>query len=292
LSLLVFSLVTVSALLHVLWNALVKTCDDKISFAWLTSLAGSLMVLPAFLASRAFAPGALGWQVWALAAGSGFFQSLYILCLLSAYRRADLTVVYPLSRGVAPLVALVLGGVLIGDAVSTAGAAAVCIIAVGVGTVGISAGAGQALGRRWSGALYAVATGSMIAGYHLVDRSAMGLRPAPSPVEYLFLMHLFLALFVSLWVFVGFRYGRRAISEWTANRRGVLVVGLFTPLAYGLIIVALKFGNAASVAAGRNIGIFISIAIGVLVLKERVGLVRLAGSVCIAVGLVGLVLVR
>ena len=57
-SLLVFSLVTASALLHVLWNTLVKTCSDKVSFAWLTSLAGSLVLLPAFLISRQVQPGA------------------------------------------------------------------------------------------------------------------------------------------------------------------------------------------------------------------------------------------
>jgi drug/metabolite transporter (DMT)-like permease len=65
---------------------------------------------------------------------------------------------------------------------------------------------------------------------------------------------------------------------------------VFTPLAYFLIIFALKFGNAAYVAAGRNIGIFISITLGFFILKERVTSSRVIGSVCIAAGLAGLVL--
>jgi drug/metabolite transporter (DMT)-like permease len=290
LSLLVFSLVTLSALLHVLWNALVKTCHDKTSFAWLTSMVGSLVLLPVFVLSRCSQPGVLGGRVWVLAAASGFFESLYILFLLSAYRRADLSVVYPLSRGVAPLVAMALGGLFVGDTVSAAGVAAVCVIALGVGTVGSSAMGDQARGNRRTGILFALATGCMIACYHLVDRGAMRLDPTPSPVEYLFLMHLFLALFVTLWVFFGFRYGRRTFVEWSTNRKGVVIVGVFTPLAYFLIIFALKFGNAAYVAAGRNIGIFISIMFGFLILKERVTSSRLVGSVCIAAGLAGLVL--
>lgn len=291
-SLLVFSLVTLSALLHVLWNALVKTCEDKTSFAWLTSLVGSLVLLPVFALSRCVQPGALGWPVWALAAASGFFESLYILFLLSAYRRADLSVVYPLSRGVAPLVAMALGGLFVGDTVTAAGVAAVCVIAMGVGVVGYSAMGDQAPGNRRTGILFALATGCMIACYHLVDRGAMRLEPTPNPLEYLFLMHLFLALFVTLWVFLGFRYGRRTFVEWSTNRKGVVIVGIFTPLAYFLIIFALKFGNAAYVAAGRNIGIFISIMIGWLIFKEGVTSSRVVGSVCIAAGLAGLIMVK
>ena len=289
-SLLVFLLVTLSALLHVLWNALVKTCQDKTSFAWLTSMVGSLVLLPIFVLSRWVQPGVLGWQVWGLAAVSGFFESLYILFLLSAYRRADLSLVYPLSRGVAPLVAMALGGIFVGDTVSSAGAIAVCVIALGVGAVGSSAWVDPARGRRYTGILFAMATGCMIACYHLVDRRAMRLAPPPDPVEYLFLMHLFLAFFVTIWVFRVIGHGRRAFVEWVTNRRGVIIVGVLTPLAYFLIIFALKFGNAAYVAAGRNIGIFISIMLGFLILKERVTSSRVIGSVCIAAGLVALVL--
>lgn len=289
-SLLVFSLVTLSALLHVIWNALVKTCQDKISFAWLTSMVGSLVLLPVFVLNRFIEPGVLGWQVWVLAAVSGFFESLYILFLLSAYRRADLSLVYPLSRGVAPLLAMALGGQLVGDQVSAMGATAVGVIALGVGAVGYSAWGEPTRGNRWTGVLFALATGGMIACYHLVDRGAMRLTPPPDPLEYLFLMHMFLALFVTIWVFGVVRHGQRTFVEWATNRKGVIVVGIFTPLAYYLIIVALKFGNAAYVAAGRNIGIFISIMLGLLILKERVTSSRVVGSVCIAAGLVGLVL--
>ena len=100
----VFLLVFASAALHVLWNALVKTCENKASFAWLTCLVSVVVSLPVFLVCRATSPGALHAEVWALAALSGLVEAIYIVFLYKAYEWTDLSVVYPLSRGLAPLV--------------------------------------------------------------------------------------------------------------------------------------------------------------------------------------------
>ena len=287
---LVFSLVVVSASLHVLWNTLVKQSEDKPSFGWLAALVATLLLVPVFGVSRLLRPGTLGPPVWGWAALSGLFEALYFVFLFGAYGRADLSLVYPLSRGVAPLVTMVLGGRLLGDLVSPFQGAAVLTIAAGVTSVAVFPRdpVKPALGR--AGLLLSFGTGCMIAGYHLVDRRAMSMAEPPNPLEYLFLVHLFMSAFITLWFGVWLRRGREILTEWITNRAGVLIVGACIPAAYLLIVVALRYGNVTYVTAGRNIGIVLSTLVGLLFLKERVSWGRLVGSALILAGVMGLVL--
>ena len=289
-TLFVFLLVLLSSSVHVLWNTLVKQSEDKPSFAWLTTLVATLVLVPAFGASRWLWPGTLGPPAWGWAALSGLFEALYAVLLFGAYGRADLSVVYPLSRGVAPLVTLILGGRLLGDSVSLLHGVAVLMIVAGVTSVAVSShdSTRDKLGR--SGLFLALGTGCMIAGYHLVDRRAMSLADPPNPFEYLFLVHLFMSAFITLWFGLCLRQGRELLSEWATNRTGVLIVGVCIPTAYFLIVLALRYGNVTHVTAGRNIGIVLSTLVGLLFLKERVSWGRLLGSLFILAGVVGLVL--
>jgi drug/metabolite transporter (DMT)-like permease len=287
---LVFVLVLLSASIHVFWNTLVKQSEDKSSFAWLTTLVATLLLMPVFGVSRLLQPGTLGPPAWGWAAFSGLFEALYVVFLFGAYGQADLSVVYPLSRGVAPLVTMALGGRLLGDSVSPVQGAAVFTVVAGVASVAVSSQAKvrHALGR--AGVLLSFGTGCMIAGYHLIDRRAMSIAEAPRPLEYLFLVQLFMSAFVTLWFGVGLRRGREMLSEWTTNRAGVLIVGACIPAAYLLIVVALRYGNVTHVTAGRNIGIVLSTLVGLLFLKERVNWGRFVGSLLILAGVGGLVL--
>ncbi len=288
-----FVLVLLSACLHVGWNALVKTCADKASFAWSTALVSAAVLVPVFALSRAFTPGPLPVEAVGWAALSALFEAGYVVLLFGAYGRADLSLVYPLSRGMAPLVAAAVGGALLDDRISGWGAAAVVLVAAGVAVVSFSA-PGRAAARRGagSGVLLAVGAGCLIASYQIVDRRAMRAALAPSPVEYLCLMHAFLAAYVSAWAgLVGI--GRaRLLASWRKDRRDALLVGIFTPLAYLLIILALRQANVIHVAAARNVGVLLSMGVGAMLLRERVGLGRILGALLISSGLVGLVFLR
>ncbi len=288
----VFTLVVLSSFLHVLWNTLVKQSVDKVSFAWLTSVIGCAILIPVYAYIRWTRPTPGHLELLGWAAVSGFFEAFYIIFLFAAYKMSDLSLVYPLSRGVAPLVTLAAAGELVGDHVSTVSAVAVVVIAIGVVSVGLSSrSAGQANRKvEVLGMLLSLGTGCMIAGYHLVDRKAMSLQWAPNPLEYLFLMHFFLALFLTLWICLFLRPGTRIFSEWATNRKGVVLVGIFTPLAYLFIIVALQFGNVTYVAAARNIGILMSLFVATFFLKEKVTSARTIGASLIAFGVAGLVL--
>ncbi|MFZ0611740.1 MAG: EamA family transporter [Desulfobacterales bacterium] len=287
----VILLVTLAAAVHVLWNTLVKTCTDKPSFAVLTSLFGALVTGLAYLLARCCGITPMGINMWGYAAISGLFEALYTILLFQAYGFGDLSVVYPLSRGVAPAFTLLLGGMLLGDRLSAAHATAVMVIIIGVGAVSISVFLRNRTGQQDEGILPAVATGLMIAGYHLVDRGAMLHLDPPHPIEYLFAIHLFLMVFVAIWViFLGGR-SRRIINEWHTNRRGIIIVGVCVPLSYFLIIIALKYGNVTLITATRNVGILFSTVVGWLFLKEPISRLRITGSIIIAIGVAGLAMI-
>jgi len=297
-SLLALWLVLASAALHVFWNTLVKQCADKLSFAWLTTVAGNLVLVPAFLVWRMFSTGSLGPEVWLWAAVSGALEAVYIACLFGAYAAADLSAVYPLSRGAAPLFTLLLAGALVGDGVTLPQGAGVAVVVAGTLLVGLSAwrgGGAPDISRR--GLMLSLATGCAIAGYHLADRKAMSLAPAPDPLDYLFLMHLFMSLFVTLWAWRRRPGWARLASswletDWRNGRRDVILVGVFTPLSYFLIVLALREGNVVHVTAARNVGILFSTLAGALVLRERVTPARGLGSALIVAGLACMALAR
>lgn len=298
---LALALVLASALLHVFWNTLVKGCGDKLSFAWLTTVAGNAVLLPALLAWRIYAGGlplaGLGPEVWLWAAVSGLCEALYVAWLFRAYAEADLSLVYPVSRGAAPVVTLLLAGLLVGDGVSAGQAAAVAVVVAGTLLVGLTArpdrnpnGPRKSEPRRE--VMLSLATGCAIAGYHLADRRAVSLSPAPDPLDYLCLMHVFMSLFVTLWAW-RLRPGFRALAaEWPRSRRDVWLVAACTPLSYFLIVLALREGNVVLITAARNVGILFSTLAGALVLRERVTPARGWGSGLIVAGLAGLALLH
>ena len=288
----VFLLVALAASLHVLWNTLAKSSENKLCFAWLVSALGVALMGPIFLFCRVAAPGPLGGKVVAIAAGSGLLQATYFITLSLAYARADLSVVYPLSRGVAPLVTAAAAGRIVGDALDPLSGAAVAVVVVGVALVGAEALRGRGQWRRDAcGILLALATGCLIGGYHLIDRFAMAMPDRPRPLEYLFVLYSFMTFFLAPWVWLT-RAGRGGIArELTANRKAVVTGGICVPLAYFLIVTALRGGNVTYIAAARNIGILISTAVGALFLKEAVGWKRAAGAAMIAAGVAALVVV-
>ena len=175
-----FVLALGSAFLHALWNLILGRERDP-EAATAVALVTSVVL---------FAPVAL-WQfdadagVWWYVAVSSMLQLVYFATLAAAYRRADVSVVYPIARGLAPVLVLLVGVTVLGIGASLAQAAGVCLVGVGVLLVR-GLGSGHADGRG-VGAAFGVAVASCIAAYTLVDKH--GIEHA-SPVVYLELVML------------------------------------------------------------------------------------------------------
>ncbi len=287
----VFGLVFASAAIHVAWNAIGKRSEDKVAFALATLLVSTTLLLPVFAARRLMMPGPWCGEGLVCVAFSGLFEALYFALLFSAYHHVDLSVAYPLSRGVAPVFALVAGGLLLNDWLTVPEGLAVGTVLAGVGLVSLSAWHREATGRIGLGVLFAVATGAMIAGYHVVDRRAMTLAAKPDLYEFLFLKHVFIVIFLPLLLLLrGNGVWKRVAGEWRRSPATVVAVGVMTPLAYFLILSALTQGNVTLVSAGRNVGIALSTVVGKLALDEQVRPSRWLGTALILGGILALVL--
>jgi drug/metabolite transporter (DMT)-like permease len=188
------------------------------------------------------------------------------------------SLVYPLSRGVAPVLVLAVGVLALGAEVSALQAVGVAVIAVGVVAV---RGLGGAASARDTG--LALACGACIAGYTLTD--SRGLRHA-APVPYLeCVLVLTVAVYLPL---LARRRGARAIAGAAAPPIAVAALCIFG--AYALVLAALRLAPAAPVAALRETSVVFATAYAALVLGEPAGRRRLAGATAVVTGIAVLAL--
>jgi uncharacterized membrane protein len=198
-------------------------------------------------------------------AGSSALEVAYFFLLAAAYARSELSLVYPLARGGAPVLVL-LGALALGRIPSGMEATGVALVAVGVVLVrGLRSAdvRGVALGG---------AIAALIAGYTVVDNA--GIEHA-SPVAYLELVLLPVAAAA---LFVGPARLRAALSP------GPVLAGVAGFAAYAFVLAALDLAPAAPVAAVRETSVVIAVALAAVLLRERVGPGRLAGAVVVAAG--------
>ena len=254
-----------AAVLHALWNLLLAGSRDVLA-ATAVALGSSLVVaLPFALATWGIEREALPWL-----AASGALELVYFFTLTAAYQRAELSLVYPLARGGAPVLVL-LGAVATGYSPEAIEVLGVLAVAGGVLLV-----RGPRGGDRL-GVLLGLVIAGQIAAYTLVD--AEGIQHA-NPVPYLLLALVPTALGAAL---VSGRARLRA--EWRAR---AVLAGCGGFLAYVLVLAALRLAPAAPVAAVRETSVLFAVALAAPLLGERVTRARLVGAVLVVCGVVAL----
>jgi drug/metabolite transporter (DMT)-like permease len=253
----IIALVAVSAVLHLAWNVRLKTAGDPLRTATIGLLASSLVIAPvAVVAWWAGGARPLPPEGIALGLASGVVEAAYFIFLAGAYRRGDLSVVYPVARGTAPLLAVVIGVVLFGERLGPAGSlGVVCLIAGflmlqrpwrAVGMARRGGGTGER-GLRDSAILYALATGVMIATYTAIDR--LGTRLI-EPVPYAAILWVSGSLILVGWV--GLADGGGLFRDGPAASRHAVGGGFLTLGAYLCILVALSVAPLSGVAPLRE----------------------------------------
>jgi drug/metabolite transporter (DMT)-like permease len=251
-----------AAVFHALWNLLLARAPDVESATVVALLTSEIVFAPIAIAVwRADA------DVWPWLVASGLFELAYFALLATAYRSAPLSVVYPVARGGAPVVVL-----LVSWAFSTRQVLAVALIVSGVLLVrGL-----RHPDRR--GLVFGAVIACCIAGYTLVDKH--GIAHA-GPIPYLELSMIGPALVYSA-VILRLR-GRSAVRA--AIGPPAIVAGIATFVAYAFVLAALERAPAASVAAVRETSVVIAAALAALVLKERVTRWRFLGACIVVAGI-------
>jgi uncharacterized membrane protein len=262
------AIVLVAAFLHALWNLLLARSPDTSAGIAVATLAASVLTLPIALARWRVEPAAWPWV-----ALSATLELVYYILLARAYRVADLSLVYPVARGLSPVLVLVGTVVLLQEPASPLAFVGIAMVAVGVLLV-----RGMRAPASIRDVLLALVIGSIIAGYTLTDQQ--GVRLA-DPISYLVLVVGLPAVAWGGWL---------AATDGTARLRRaltpqLLVGGLAALAAYGLVLVALGMAPAPGVAALRETSIVMATVMAALVLRERVEGSRWVGSVVLVAGI-------
>jgi drug/metabolite transporter (DMT)-like permease len=266
-------LVLLAAVLHAGWNALLRVSGDRLTvMALLNGCAGAIAFC---LLPFAGLPDARAWPMVLTSTGLHLGYNLF---LVAAYAHGGLGQVYPIARGAAPLLVLVLAWVFLGEAVSGLQVLAVLITSGGIAALAFAGG--RHLRLRSEGLFFALGTAGFIGAYTVVD--AAGARAAGSPHRYaltLFVLDGLACLAVAI--------ARRRGTMLTVARRdwrSIILAGAMSLAAYWLVLWALTLAPAANVAALRETSVVIAALIGALVLKEPLGGWRVTAAGVVAVG--------
>ena len=273
-SLFVFACVLGAALLHASWNALIKGGGSKLRGMLIMTLMqggfGGILAL-----TQPWPPGA----VWPWLLASGLFHSGYKLFLGFAYENGDLSRVYPIARGAAPMVVLMVGAAVLSDRINGWEYAGILVLGFGIALM-----ARGAFTNREARRLVPLALGSamMTAGYSLVD--GMGARvwgDAVAYVAWLFLLDAVLFTPVVL-VLRGPSLLGGTLGEWY---RGSLAAAASYG-AYAIAVWAMTQAPIALVAALRETSILFAVLIGWLVMGERMDRTKALAAGLIVTGVV------
>ena len=286
------ALVILAGLIHASWNIVAKKAGGDSRFAAFTSLV--MMVFWAPLGIWLGVQQVPGWgrNEWLLLAASAVAHTLYYVILLRGYRKADLTVVYPLARGSGPLLASIAAIVLLGEHITATGALGIAGVVAGVFLVAGGPGLWRASHdplrreRVRKGMFYGVLSGAFIAGYTVIDGYAVKvLLLSPILVDYIGCL-LRLVLLAPSFV----RDLPAAGVMWRSQWKYAMYVGIISPVSYVLVLYAMQTAPLSHVAPAREVSMLFAAIIGGQLLGEGDRLLRLAGAACIAAGVMALAL--
>ena len=278
-------LVLLSAVAHASWNLMLKRAGDPEVFAWVMLVVGSILLAPVGLAllwynSMDF-PG-----LWFLLA-SVVLHVFYFMLLARGYATGDLSLVYPVARGMGPMLVPVLAVILLGEIVETMAIVGISAIVGGIYTISWWGNFHQVLRSpllflRSAGMRYAVLTGLTIAVYSIVDKEGVG---HIQPLLYIYFLDIGTVALLAPYILAN--KGMETVkAEWRANAVPITVSGLLAFAAYGLVLTAFSLSRVSYVAPAREVGIVIGVLMGIFLLKEPFGRGRLLGSGLIVGGLV------
>ncbi|MBV4479690.1 EamA family transporter [Pseudomonas khavaziana] len=268
------ALVLVAALLHATWNTLIKfsgerllviACMDSVALLFVVVAVGFVALPPL--------------DIWPWIIASALFELLYRYLLIQAYRVGDLGLVYPLMRGLSPLVVLMLTLAFAGEVLSTQQILGILLIPFGMLCLLWQGGGGDRL--PWSMLPVVLLIGMCIGCYTFLDGQA--LRRWSHPFDYLVWLTL-----LSAWPFPLLALVRRRAAFslfWRTQWRLGLSVGLCVLLSYALVLWAMQLGSIAEAAALREVSVILVVLFGMRYLKEPFGRPRLIACGLVLIGM-------
>jgi len=271
-SLTVFLAVLAAAFLHACWNALLRVGTSRVA-AMMVLSAGQGVIGLAILMTRDWSAEG----VWPWIVASGLIHTGYQTFLAFAYEHGDLGRVYPLARGSAPMITLLVSAIWLAEAVSLLDTAGILVLGCGIALL---AGGVWKSGESRRVLPYAFGSALATAGYTMVD--GMGARALGDPVTYLAWV-----MVVAGVAFAAVMLALRGRSSIPAAPRVWALGALGAAFSYGgyaVVVWAMTQAPIPLVAALRETSILFAVLIGWLALRERMTPAKALSVLMIAAG--------
>lgn len=275
------ALVLCAALFHALWNSAAKGAGgNSYVFVWLNSVGSAALCLPLALVQMAQAGWPWSWSLLVAVVGSALLHIVYSLVLQTGYQRAELGVVYPVARGVGPLLTMLVALLVLGERPGMAAVVGGVVVLAGILVVATGKGVARR-DRLVRGLVYGSATGVAIAGYTLWDNHAV-VAWELEPLTYFAFTITIQSLMLSPGALLRRRHWQATIrTSWPRSA----VVAALSPLAYILVLIAMQTTPVSVVAPVRESSIVIGSLLAWWLYREPHPVRRLGGSVVVLAGI-------
>ncbi len=258
-----------AAVLHAGWNLMVKAGRDRVLSFWAVTLGSAILNVPVLMILGLPDPVTAPYL-----AATTILHVVYGSLLVAAYERADLAVIYPIARGVAPLLVAVGGVLWLGDLVPALGWVGIALVSLGIIGIALTAGVGSGVG-------WALLTGLAIASYTTVDGA--GVRAGDEAIRYIGTMFVLTGAVWTAVVLVR-RGMASAVRHVRTQWREVVFGGIGSAGAYALVMVAALLAPLGLVAGVRETSALIGVFGGYRMLREHVTGRHIAAAVLAVTG--------
>ena len=279
------TLILAAAVIHASWNYFLKRSGGGTVFVWLFASLSAIIYAPLAAAIVWWQKPDFGWVHYALMLASAVVHTAYYMLLDRGYRSGDLSVVYPIARGTAPLITMLCAVLLLQERPTLLAVAGALLI--GCGAIALT---GDPRRLRESGNFhavgYALLTGCMIATYTLVDKVAVWAWLIP-PLVQDWAANLGR---VALMTPMALRKRDEIAPTWRRAKKEIVAVAVLCPLSYILVLTAMVFTPVSYVAPAREISILVAALMGTQLLAEGDVGRRLAAAAAMVFGIVCLAL--
>ena len=278
------ALVLISAIAHASWNLMVRRSDKPELTNWMMATCGALLASP--IAMYLFVTNTPDQAGWWFILGTVILHIAYFFTLGRAYKYGDLSLVYPIARGLGLVLIPVVGVTVLDESVSILAGFGIIAIFTGVVMVGSSSGTGF---RAWlkprsmfadRGVLFALITGILIAAYSALDKRGV---EYVEPIFYMFCLSLGGSVGVLPLIARSYASSEFIIEIRTRWKIGLLG-GFCQFLAYALVLSAFRLSPVSYIGPFRELAILCGVVLAVVVLKERVSRSRATGAMAIGLG--------
>ena len=270
-------LVLLAALLHAVWNSMMKSSNaPEIVIASYQLIGSFICIVPAVLLPF---PNP---SAWPMIIGSVIIHNFYYFALAQAYRAGDLSHVYPILRGTAPILVVCGAAIFANEYLTLNKIIGISLISLAVMSLAFRP---TKFGKMTTKALaWAIATAFLIASYTIVD--GLGVRTANNELSYI--IWLFILEIVPIGIFMLITRRNQWFEYLRKNHKSVFFGGIASSLAYGLVVFAMSLGALAVVSSLRETSVVFASIIGAVVLREPFGFARFRAAILVAAGIIAI----